>query len=74
MLNGAAARERREQLGLTQEQLAERLGVDQGTIAHWELGTRQPRLAKLQAWADALGWPVAKLFAKKENGPKAAVS
>jgi len=77
MLNVAAARERREKLGWTQEQLAERLGVDQGTVAHWELGTRQPRLASLQAWAEALGVPVAKLLAKPKNGepqPKVAAS
>lgn len=70
MLNVALARKTREQLGLTQEQLAERLGVDQGTIAHWELGTRQPRLASLQAWADALGLPVSDLILKPQNGPK----
>ena len=64
MLNLVAARERRERLGLTQGQLAERLGVDQGTVAHWELGTRKPRLDLLQAWAEALGWPVTKLIAK----------
>ena len=72
LTNGEAARERREQLGMTQGQLAERLGVDQGTVAHWELGTRMPRLGSLRAWADALGWPVEKLLAKKENGPKVA--
>lgn len=72
MLNVALARETRERLGLTQEQLAERLGVDQGTVAHWELGTRQPRLSSLQAWAKALGLPTEKLLAKPKNGPKVA--
>ena len=72
MLNLTVARKRRERLGLTQGQLAERLGVDQGTVAHWELGTRKPRLDLLQAWADALGLPVTKLLAKpKPNGDPA---
>lgn len=32
----------REESGLTQKELADRLGVGQGTIARWENGTRRP--------------------------------
>jgi transcriptional regulator with XRE-family HTH domain len=37
-------REARERKGLTQAQLAERLGVDQAVIAKWESGSREPRV------------------------------
>jgi tetratricopeptide (TPR) repeat protein/transcriptional regulator with XRE-family HTH domain len=44
--NGAANRrslaERRKAVGLTQEQLAEQLGVDRTTVARWERGQTQP--------------------------------
>ncbi len=36
-------RKLRERLGLTQAQLAEKLGVNQTTIHRWEMGTRQLR-------------------------------
>lgn len=32
----------RDALGMTQEQLAARLGVSQGTVALWESGQRNP--------------------------------
>lgn len=33
---------RRKALGLTQERLAELVGVDRTTCVHWESGRRQP--------------------------------
>ncbi|KKL69643.1 hypothetical protein LCGC14_2112860 [marine sediment metagenome] len=32
----------RKNLGLTQQQFGDRLGVRQTTVAHWERGTRTP--------------------------------
>jgi tetratricopeptide (TPR) repeat protein/transcriptional regulator with XRE-family HTH domain len=53
--------QRRKALGLTQEQLAERLGVERTTVARWERGETQPlpwlrpRLAKaLRVSADGI--------------------
>lgn len=33
----------RKRKGLTQEELADLLGVTEGVISHWELGKREPR-------------------------------
>jgi transcriptional regulator with XRE-family HTH domain len=41
--------------GLTQQQLAERVGKPQSTIARWESGRHQPRLDIIEAVARALG-------------------
>ena len=37
-----AIKARRVELGLTQHQLAERVGVDHNSVSRWELGTRAP--------------------------------
>ena len=44
----------RLQAGLTQEQLAARIGVSSRTIKHWEHGTRTPSAVYLQALADGV--------------------
>jgi transcriptional regulator with XRE-family HTH domain len=41
--------------GLTQQQLAERLGKPQSAVARWESGQHQPRLEILEAVARAVG-------------------
>ena len=45
----------RQQAGLTQEQLAQRLGTSQRAIAHWERKPVALRPEQLLALADALG-------------------
>jgi type I restriction enzyme M protein len=39
----------REAMGLTQAQLADRLGVDKMTVARWEWGKLRPRAAAVAA-------------------------
>jgi len=39
----------REDLGLTQQQLADRIGAHQPTVARWEVGRNRPRGANLKA-------------------------
>ena len=51
MLTLAAARRNRQ---LTQQQLAERLGVERGVISAWEQGTQNPSASDLQRLCDAL--------------------
>ena len=36
-------------MGLSQEMFARKLRVDEGTVAHWEHGTRQPTKANWEA-------------------------
>jgi len=45
----------REQKGLTQAQLAERCGIDQGDISRIERGSTSPTARTLQRIAEALG-------------------
>lgn len=45
----------RRQVGLTKEQLAERIGVSARTISNWELGYHRPRRRDLIAIAQVCG-------------------
>lgn len=48
-------KQRMRELGLSQEQLAERVGVTQGGVGHWLRGTRQPKVAMMNDVLQALG-------------------
>jgi DNA-binding XRE family transcriptional regulator len=50
-------KEAREKLGLTQEEVAERMGISQPLFANWESGGRKPKEETIQRIADALGIP-----------------
>jgi len=45
-------RDARKRMGLTQEQLAERLGVTLGTISKWERGASEPEIGYLMGLAE----------------------
>lgn len=51
----------RESAGLSQADLAEKLGVAASTVAGWELGTHGVRLDRLTQIARAVGVDVAEL-------------
>ena len=53
-LHGALLRGRRA-AGLTQQHLADRLGVDRRTVQRWEDGSCDPSSQDLFRWADAVG-------------------
>lgn len=54
---------RRLALGLTQEQVAERLGVTQQTISTFEAdGDLDPRISRLERYAEAVKSTVEELF------------
>lgn len=54
--------EERKKAGLTQQGLAEAVGVTQGAVAHWESGRREAPVPMLRKIAKALGIEVARLI------------
>jgi transcriptional regulator with XRE-family HTH domain len=64
----------RKQKGMTQQQLAERIGVHVAQIRRYEAGTSQPTLDVVRSLSVALGVSADELlFAKEERGPDAAL-
>jgi DNA-binding XRE family transcriptional regulator len=51
----------RSQAGLSQDQLAERAGIDRRSIQRYEAGTREPQYGDLLLIADVLAIPLADL-------------
>ena len=54
--------ERRNTMGLTQSDLAEKLGVERSTVAKWESGAAAPRAVTLLRLAKILQCPAEELF------------
>lgn len=52
MLLAEKIRRMRERAGLTQEQLAEKLGVSRQVVTKWENGSGMPKIENLKALAD----------------------
>lgn len=52
----------REEAGLTQAELAEKIGYDRTLILRWEQGTREPFASQVRAIANVLNVDVAKLY------------
>lgn len=62
-VTGAMIRQRREQKGLTQEELAARLHVSGKTVSKWETGQGLPDISLVEPIAKALDISVIELFA-----------
>ena len=45
----------RDNLGMTQDQLAQKLDVTQGAVAQWEAGLSKPEIGRLPKLAKVLG-------------------
>jgi len=58
---------KRVDAGLTQNELAALLGVNQSTIASWEVGTKYPSADKLPDLARVLGCMIDELFTENEE-------
>ena len=59
---GARLKTLRKKAGLTQEQLAEAIGVHSVTVSQWENDTYLPKTLNIKALATALGVPEADLL------------
>ncbi|MCI0911202.1 MULTISPECIES: LexA family transcriptional regulator [Pseudomonas] len=53
----ALVRDRMEELDISQEQLAERVGVSQGSVGHWVNKRRQPKVESMNRVFVELGMP-----------------
>lgn len=59
-----------KELDITQDQVAEQMGVTQGAVAHWLGGRREPSLEKVGSLLDYLGLPP--MFPRNGSAPPAA--
>lgn len=64
---GTNVQRRRKILGMTQEELAERLDIGQQSLSRIERGTMSPKFERLAAFADLLHCTVAELFLCEKN-------
>lgn len=62
MFNGDALKEQRESMGISQEELAERVGVSSQTVGRWERGVVAPQGQNLVRLAEATGKPLEFFF------------
>ena len=69
MTSAQIIREARLKAGLTQSQLAARLGRERGQIARWEIGGQQPSFENVQAVVEACGFVLRVEIAEREETP-----
>src|ERR671936_2339659 len=69
MTSAQIVREARLKAGLTQSELAERLGRERGQIARWEIGGQQPSFEKVRAVVEACGFVLRVEIAEREETP-----
>jgi len=62
MNSSANLKKFRMNLGISQSELARRLGKVQGAVAMWESGIREPKLSELEKIAKELMIPTARLI------------
>ena len=65
---GFAVKDRREALGLTQEEFAERAGIHRTYLSDVERGTRNLSLINIERLAGALALKLSELFRAVEDG------
>jgi transcriptional regulator with XRE-family HTH domain len=67
---GYAIAIQRRNAGLTQRQLAERLGIEAETVSRMEHGKYPPTIARLEQLADILDCPVTRFFGCPTNAER----
>ena len=60
-------KEKRVSRGITQVELAEKMGVSQCTVSWWETGNSKPRADMLPKLAKVLGCTIDELFEGERN-------
>jgi transcriptional regulator with XRE-family HTH domain len=65
---GFAIKARREELGVTQEELADRSGINRTYLSDVERGYRNICLLNIERVASALSVPLSELFKEVERG------
>jgi transcriptional regulator with XRE-family HTH domain len=63
-------REARLKAGLTQAELAERIGRERAQIARWEIGGQEPSFENLRSVVEACGFALRLEVAEREETPK----
>lgn len=66
VINTKGLKSRRIALGLSQAELASKLGIVQSAVSAWESGEKMPRASQLPALAEALNCTIDDLY----NGGK----
>ena len=61
-VTGAMIRRLRENRGMTQQQLAEKLAVSDKAVSKWETGRGYPDISLIEPLAGALGVSIIELF------------
>jgi hypothetical protein len=69
MTGAQIIREARLKAGLTQTELAARLGRDRAQVARWETGGQEPSFENLQAVVEACGFSLRVKIAEREETP-----
>ena len=69
---GERIRAARQAAGLSQEKLAERLGLTRPAVTKWESGQSAPSTENLLRLAEVLGVPVTALLGEEASGPPLA--
>lgn len=59
---GNFIRDRRQKMGLTQEEVAKKLGISQVAYGRYELGTREPNLELIFKISDVLDFKPGEFF------------
>ncbi len=62
-------REARLRAGLTQAELAARLGRERAQVARWEIGAQEPSYANLRSVVEACGFAFRVEIAEREETP-----
>ena len=62
-------RANRERLGLSQEELARRVGLTNSAVSQWEGGRAKPRIGVMKALSEIFGMTVSELLGEDAPGP-----